>query len=81
MAVTKPRTPLLRKGSVPLPPAVPPRIPKIDSFNEDFPINERLIECAQKVANWHINRGSPILAACSLLAVDNIQVIKLLKKK
>ena len=77
MAVTRSRQPF--RGGLPIPPAIPPRLPKVDpiasSANEEAaPLSDGLVECAQRVADWHITRGAPILASCSLLAVDNIEV-------
>lgn len=59
-----------RKGP---PPEVPPRTSIIE-VNGTFQIQERTVECARLVAEWHLLRGSPIVAACALLAVDDVKV-------
>lgn len=54
------------------PPDVPPRIPEADGNGKS--VGGRAVECAELVARWHLLRGSPIVAACALLAVDDIKV-------
>ncbi|XP_047481224.1 WD repeat-containing protein 17-like [Penaeus chinensis] len=58
-----------RKGP---PPEVPPRVPA-GEMNGIEPVGQRTIECAHLVAEWHLRRGSPIIAACALLAVDDVK--------
>nr|XP_053636053.1 WD repeat-containing protein 17-like isoform X1 [Cherax quadricarinatus] len=58
-----------RKGP---PPEVPPRVSAAE-INGTGHIQERTLECARLVANWHLLRGSPIIAACALLAVDDVK--------
>lgn len=59
-----------RKGP---PPEVPPRVPA-GEMNGIEPVGQRTLECAHLVAEWHLRRGSPIIAACALLAVDDVKV-------
>ncbi|KAK7080428.1 hypothetical protein SK128_021778, partial [Halocaridina rubra] len=58
-----------RKGP---PPEVPPRRSSTE-MNGTGHIQERTLECARLVAQWHLLKGSPIVAACALLAVDDIK--------
>ncbi|ROT79673.1 putative WD repeat-containing protein 17 isoform X2, partial [Penaeus vannamei] len=58
-----------RKGP---PPEVPPRVPA-GEMNGIEPVGQRTLECAHLVAEWHLRRGSPIIAACALLAVDDVK--------
>ncbi|XP_066956128.1 WD repeat-containing protein 17-like isoform X1 [Macrobrachium rosenbergii] len=58
-----------RKGP---PPDVPPRGSSME-MNGTSQVQERTLECARLVAHWHLLRGSPIVAACALLAVDDIK--------
>lgn len=51
---------------------MPPRIPDADTNGKT--VGGRAVECAELVARWHLLRGSPIVAACALLAVDDIKV-------
>ncbi|XP_042232869.1 WD repeat-containing protein 17-like isoform X2 [Homarus americanus] len=61
-----------RKSSKGPPPEVPPRVPAAE-VNGTAHIQDRMLECARLVAEWHLMRGSPIVAACALLAVDDIK--------
>ncbi|KAK3876979.1 hypothetical protein Pcinc_018267 [Petrolisthes cinctipes] len=53
------------------PPDIPPRIPDTNGAGKS--VGGRAVECAELVARWHLLRGSPIVAACALLAVDDIK--------
>lgn len=59
-----------RKGP---PPEVPPRVSAAE-VNGTGHIQERTVECAHLVAQWHLLRGLPIVASCALLAVDDVKV-------
>ncbi len=61
-----------RKGP---PPEVPPRALTAE-INGVSPVQGRTVECARLVAQWHLLRGSPIIASCALLAVDDVKVVQ-----
>nr|XP_045611784.1 WD repeat-containing protein 17-like [Procambarus clarkii]XP_045611785.1 WD repeat-containing protein 17-like [Procambarus clarkii] len=57
-----------RKGP---PPEVPHRVSAAEINGAH--VQERTVECAHLVAEWHLLHGSPIIAACALLAVDDVK--------
>ena len=70
MALNKPNR-QSKKGPPPPVPDVPPRSAQLNGVPA---ADSRIVECSKVIAEWHLKRGSPITAACALLAVDHVEV-------
>ena len=70
VALNKP----IRQGKKGPPPPIPDLPPRAVQANGAPNVDSRIVECSKVIAEWHLKRGSPITAACALLAVDQVEV-------